>query len=141
MFPAAASGRTQAAANAFAKFFIQTTDWGYATTNSAYMKHYYGPSCGLCDGLARSFDLTAKAKHHYLGGQLTVRSSVAAAIAPVLAPADFCTSLSVDETATSVVDKAGKFINGEGAHQAMPFKLCSKYGDSKWAVTYLARTG
>jgi hypothetical protein len=139
VFPMAASGRSQSAANAFAKFFIQTTDWGYATTNSAYMKHYYGPSCGLCEGLARSIDLTAKAKHKYLGGRLTIRSSAAAVIAPVLAPADFCASLSVDETALSVVDKAGKFVKGEGANQDMHFKLCAKRSGDHWAVTYLAR--
>jgi hypothetical protein len=140
VFPAAASGRSQAAANAFAAFFIQTIDWGYATTNSAYMRHHYGPSCGQCAGIADSFDLAVKAKQRYLGGRLDVTATVAAVIAPVTAPADYCTSLLVDETSMEILNAKGKFVTGEGAYNAMPFKLCAKDTRGTWIVTYLART-
>ncbi|MCW2538690.1 MAG: hypothetical protein JWN95_415, partial [Frankiales bacterium] len=36
----------------FAKFFIRTIDWAGATTNPAYMKHYYQPSCTQCQVVA-----------------------------------------------------------------------------------------
>ena len=58
-YPAAATARTQAGANAFAEFFMRTLDWAYATTNPSYMKHYYGPTCGLCNGIATGITKTA----------------------------------------------------------------------------------
>jgi Family of unknown function (DUF6318) len=59
VYPAAAKVHSQAGANAFAEFFMQTLDWAYATTNPSYMKHYYGPTCGLCNGIATGIAKTA----------------------------------------------------------------------------------
>ncbi|HEY0168422.1 MAG TPA: DUF6318 family protein [Jatrophihabitans sp.] len=139
LYPAAARARTQEGANAFAEFFMRTLDWAYATTNPSYMKHYYGPTCGQCDGLARGISRTAAEKHWYLGGRLTVHRAEKTAIAPVTAPADFCAVMKVDITATSVVDKTGKVFNGDGAYFGDNFKLCSKKSADGWQLTYMAR--
>jgi uncharacterized protein YchJ len=140
LYPAAARARTQAGANAFAEFFMRTLDWAYATTNPSYMKHYTGPSCGQCDGLTRGISKTAVDKHWYLGGRLTVHSANKTVIEPVTAPADFCSTVKVDITATSVVDKTGKVFNGDGAYFGDNFKLCSKESPDGWKLTYMART-
>src|SRR6476469_10732690 len=64
LFPAAAKVRSQAGANAFAEFFMRTLDWMYATTNPAYPRHYFAPSCGLCAGLTTGMTKTM-AVHHF----------------------------------------------------------------------------
>jgi Family of unknown function (DUF6318) len=139
VYPATAHARTQAGANAFAEFFMKTLDWAYATTNPSYMKHYYGPTCGQCSGLATGIAKTAASRHWYEGGRLTVHPPARVAIAPVTAPADFCSVAMVDLTATTVVDRTGKIFNGAGAATGLRFKLCAKFDEDQWQVSYLAR--
>jgi hypothetical protein len=140
LYPAAARSRTQAGANAFAEFFMRTLDWAYATTNPSYMKHYSGPSCGLCGGLATGISKTAAEHHWYLGGRLTVHPATATPIGPVTAPADFCSTVVVDITATAVVDRTGKVFNGQGALVKQSFKLCAKEYAGLWRGTYFVGT-
>jgi uncharacterized protein DUF6318 len=140
LYPAAARAKTQAGANAFAEFYMRTLDWAYATTNPSYMKHYTGPSCGLCTGLATGISKTAALKHWYLGGRLTIHPATATPIGPVTAPADYCSIVNVDITAQSVVDRTGAVFNGEGAHPNLRWKLCAKSSSKLWQVTYFAGT-
>jgi hypothetical protein len=140
LYPAAAKARTQAGANAFAEFYMRTLDWAYATTNPSYFKHYTAPSCGLCTGLATGISKTAAEHHWYLGGRLTIHPATATPIGPVTAPADFCSTVSVDITAQSVVDRTGTVFNGEAAHPSFRWKLCGKSSSNVWQVTYFAGT-
>jgi len=138
LYPAAARARTQDGANAFAEFFMRTLDWAYATTNPSYLKHYSGPSCGLCNGLATGISKTAAQKHWYLGGRLTVHAATATPIGPVTAPADFCSTVEVDITAQSVVDRTGSVFNGEAAHPGLRWQICMRTAASQWQTTYFA---
>lgn len=140
LYPAAARARTQAGANAFAEFYLRTFDWAYATTNPAYVRHYTGSTCGLCTGLATGIDKTAKAGHWYLGGRFIIHPAIAATVAPVTAPADYCSTISLDTTAGSVVDKTGRVFNGDGAHTNVHFKLCMQFSPRGGLTTYLARS-
>ena len=139
VYPAAAKAHTQAGANAFAEFFMRTLDWAYATTNPSYMKHYYGPSCGLCSGLATGIIKTAAEHHMYEGGRLAVHPVQTTPVGPVTAPAEFCSHLVIDESATAVVDQRGNVVSGDGAHAADQLKLCtSSRAQGARQVTYLA---
>ncbi|HEU5270677.1 MAG TPA: DUF6318 family protein, partial [Jatrophihabitans sp.] len=140
VYPAAARARTQAGANAFAEFFMRTLDWAYATTNPSYMKHYYGPSCGLCSGIATGIAKTAAEHHWYEGGRLTILNSASTAIGPVTAPADFCSAVVVTTTAQTVVDRTGRIFNGAAANGHLGWKLCSKRQGAGWSLTYFAAT-
>jgi hypothetical protein len=138
VYPAAANTRTQAGANAFAEFFMRTLDWAYATTNPSYMKHYFGPTCGLCSGIATGITKTASERHWYEGGRITVRSIADATIAPVTAPADYCSSITVSVTAQTVIDQSGKVFNGAGANSDLGWKLCSEFRREARVITYFA---
>jgi len=138
LYPAAAQPSTQAGANAFAEFYLRTLDWAYATTNASYPKHYTGPSCGLCSELATGITKTAALHHWYLGGRLTIHPATVAPIGPVTAPADFCSIVTVDSTAQSVVDRAGTVFNEEPAHPSLRWKVCATSSPTRWQVTYLA---
>jgi Family of unknown function (DUF6318) len=138
LYPAAAHARTQAGANAFAEFYLHTLDWAYATTNPSYLKHYSGPTCGLCNGLATGIGQTAADRHWYQGGRLTVHPATTTAIGRVTAPADFCSTVGVDSTAQSVVDRTGTVFTEEAAHPNLRWKVCVIASSSRWQVTYFA---
>ena len=139
VYPAAARVRSQDGANAFAEFFMRTLDWAYATTNPSYMEHYYGPSCGLCSGIATGIAKTAAEHHWYEGGRIAVRPAQTAPVGDVTAPAEFCSRLDVGESATAVVDTKGNIVGGDGAHSDDRLKLCSTSAAAgTWQVTYLA---
>lgn len=140
VYPAAARARTQAGANAFAEFFMRTLDWAYATTNPSYMKHYYGPSCGLCSGIATGIAKTAAEQEWYEGGRLRIRSARSASIGEVTAPASYCTTVTVDIGTTSVTDHTGKILTGQGALFNQSFKLCEDRDSSAWRISYLVGT-
>jgi hypothetical protein len=140
VYPAAAKARTQEGANAFAEFFMKTLDWAYATTNPSYMKHYYGSTCGLCSGIATGMAKTAAKQEWYEGGRLRIRSSRNASIGEVTAPARYCTTVIVDIGTTSVTDRTGKIITGQGALFNQSFKLCEDRDTTAWRVTYFVGT-
>lgn len=137
LYPQAARVKSQDGADAFAEFFMRTLDWAYATTNPSYLKHYSGPSCGLCSGLATGISKTAAEHHWYLGGRLTVHPATPTPIGSVTAPADYCSITTADVTAASVVDRTGKVFNGQGALPDQTFKLCAKQDSDGWRTTYL----
>ena len=139
VYPAAARAHTQDGANAFAEFFLRTWDWAYATTNPSYMKHYFGSTCGLCTGIATGVSKTAAEHHHYEGGRFVIHSVKATPIAPVTAPAQYCSTANIDASAQSIVDGNGKVINGEPPHSNVAFKLCMQSAASSWRITYWAR--
>lgn len=141
VYPAAASERTQAGANAFAEFFMRTLDWAYATTNPSYMKHYTGPSCGLCRGIATGITKTSAQGHWFVGDRLTVHPAVATDVPPVTAPADFCSVVTLDETSFSTVDKTGRIFTGDGSHVGDRFKACVKFAATGWQLSYLSGLG
>ncbi len=141
VYPAAARARTQAGANAFAGFFMATLDWAYATTNPSYMKHYYASSCGLCAGLATGIAKTAAEGDFYRGGRLIVYPATKSEVAPVTAPAQFCSLVAVDTQATQVVDRHGEVLNSDRAYTGDRYKVCvlNASRTASWSVTYLAR--
>jgi len=141
VYPVAALAKTQAGANAFAKFFMQTLDWAYATTNPSYMKHYYGPTCGLCASLATGIAKTATVHEVFEGGRITVRQTASSTRDGITAPADYCTTIRVRITAQTVVDSSGAIKNGAGAESNLGWKLCEQSIPSNgWLVSYFAAT-
>lgn len=136
VYPAAALVKSQAGANAFAVFFMKTLDWAYATTNPSYMKHYYGPTCGLCSGLATGISKTAAADRWYEGGRLTITGASTDRGTGITAPHEFCTEMRVDITATTVVDETGHIFTGQGALPSQAFRLCSQFQRTTWQASY-----
>jgi hypothetical protein len=71
--PLEATQHTDRGARAFAAFFIKTIDWGYATTSSAYMRHYFDPkTCVACKSVADAIDSASHRAHHFRGDRFTI---------------------------------------------------------------------
>jgi predicted DCC family thiol-disulfide oxidoreductase YuxK len=135
--PAAAKLHTTAGALAFAKFFIQTIDWGYATTSSTYMRHYFQPSCELCASIARSLDITAQRGHYFIGDRfirLTTRS-----LNPVKA-SDAAARVQFDVTAYEVADAHDNAITGHQAIANYGEEVQLAWRTTQWAVITMTAT-
>ncbi len=75
VMPLVATKHTPAGAVAFAKFFELTIDWGYATTSTAYMRHYYEPTCVTCKSIQLGLDRAAAKHRRFVGGRMAISSA------------------------------------------------------------------
>jgi hypothetical protein len=72
VLPAVGKKNTPAGARAFAVFYVQALDWGYATMDSTLAKSLYAKSCNGCERFMRVIFDSQRAKgRHYEGSRLT----------------------------------------------------------------------
>jgi len=135
VMPVLASQHTQAGAVAFAIFFIKTIDWGFATTSSAYMNHYFVPSCSECTSYRDSLDLTAAAKERYVGGRASRFS--ARVVKPAVHAADEAVVVTCDVTSAEALTETNKYVNAEPAHTGFQSELWLTWIDDRWHVAFL----
>jgi hypothetical protein len=130
VMPLAATKHTAAGAVAFAKFFIRTIDWGFATTSGAYMRHYFAKSCIECASHADGLDNTKKAGEYYLGSRFTI---TAANSAPAGA-ADASVVVTFNLTSAEVLTSRGTFVDGDVAHTGQVRQLWLTWGSAGWRI-------
>jgi hypothetical protein len=132
LMPLAATQHTQAGAVAFAKFFIQTIDWGYATTSSAYMKHYFGPGCRACNTFSSAISSARSKNERFEGGHLTIRSAQSRSLQP--GDSAVTIDLLVDITTFARLNQHGVFLDGEPAQTGISFELETRWAHGGWFV-------
>lgn len=131
--PQGVTDHSAAGAKSFATFFINTIDWGYATTSSAYMRHYFQKSCLGCLSDADGIDKTRKAGHHFLGGRFTITNLEPAGPNPKYhAGAGYF--ITYDLTAGTAVDKDGNVKGGDVAHRGLIDDVWLAWKNGAWTV-------
>lgn len=132
--PVAALAHTRAGAAAFAVFFIKTIDWGYATTSSTYMRHYFTHSCVNCRSVALAIDHTARAHRRLIGDRfIDLRASIANANASTMRA-----TVTFTITAVEVLGPNGKFVSGNKTIHGYGEAVAVRWGGSHWTVTQMA---
>ncbi|HEY2299235.1 MAG TPA: DUF6318 family protein [Jatrophihabitans sp.] len=131
VMPLEATQHTPEGAKAFAEFFIKTIDWGYATTSSTYMRHYF-TRCSDCDAVVRTINKDARLHHRYIGGRLVEQS---ATLVPV--PRNARVVVTVDGTAREVVTQHGDFVSADPAHPGLKFGVTTRWMHAQWQVVDL----
>ncbi len=71
-FPASLEKNLPSAAGAFAAYWEQTIDWGYATVDSSLPRTAYSASCTGCERFMKIFDGARADGIHFRGGRLLV---------------------------------------------------------------------
>lgn len=137
MEPVLATKHTDAGAKAFAKFFIRTIDWGFATTSGAYMRHYFQHSCVECRSHADGLDNTRKAGGHYLGGRFTV-TGVGTVHSDMSHGAELSVAVTFNITSVEVVGAKDQFKNAAPAYRGWHSKLWLAKKGAAWTVAYMA---
>jgi hypothetical protein len=127
--PVTATQHSAAGAKAFAEFFIRTIDWGYATTSSAYMRHYFEPSCEQCEVVARLLDNAHRSGDHYIGGRIALKSSQVLAFEPVPT-----VDLHLLVTADEVIDSHGKPKDADVAYPNLRERISLTWDCGRWVI-------
>ncbi|HEU5009049.1 MAG TPA: DUF6318 family protein [Jatrophihabitantaceae bacterium] len=136
VMPVLATKHTPAGAVAFAKFFIRTIDWGFATTSGAYMRHYFTKSCIECASHADGLDNTRKAGEYYLGS----RFRIAAARSRPPGDADASVTVTFDLTSAEVLTNHGRFVDGDVAHTGQSRQFWLTWTSDGWRVINMRPT-
>ena len=131
IMPLEATQHTADGAKAFAEFFIKTIDWGYATTSSAYMRHYFLKSCQGCRIFADAIDAAKRKGHSFVGGRFAVQSSETKSLKASVATV----GVTADNSSFEELDKNGKFVRADIAHKGERFTLTIRWVNSAWRVS------
>jgi hypothetical protein len=134
VMPLAATTHSVAGGLAFATFFIQTIDWGYATTSSTYMRHYFRPSCVSCASAADALDHANRNHWHFIGNQFLSPTSKGVPVDDGRI-ADFSARVTFNLTAGESLDQAGKPQGAEPPHPGFVEQLYLSWSISGWIVT------
>lgn len=132
VMPIAATKHSAAGAQAFAKFFMETIDWGYATIDGAYIRHYAARGCSTCVSLAAGLDADRKAGKQYIGGRSIVTGVRTGAAGPLKTQI-----VKINSTSFEELTKGGKFVTADQAYTGQQFQFNLKWA-GRWTVVKLA---
>jgi hypothetical protein len=134
VLPAAAKENTPVGSDLFARFWIESLDWAYATTDSALARSLYANSCtGCSDFVKNMIDSTRDHDQHFVGGRIAV---VGSRIRPTdhRAHASAMVDLTVTQSALKVVSSAKKVVDTAPAVDRGTFRVWLRWGTGKWTV-------
>jgi hypothetical protein len=137
LLPAVAAQHSATGAAAFAKFFMQTIDWGFATTSGTYLAHYSDPACEQCQQIKSGLHATATQGWHFIGGRYDIKSSVATASGSGSQTATVTASVSAAKT----VDASGTQQSTEAAIPTFTVSLELTWQSPGWLVLSIEPTG
>jgi Family of unknown function (DUF6318) len=136
VMPLEATQHNARGARAFATFFIKTIDWGYATTSSAYMRHYFdNKTCVACRSITAGLDRAAKNNRHFKGDRLTLRRTRA----PRLEVHGTIARLSVyfDIGAVTVLNKNDRVVDHSPASTDYREDMDMQWRSDKWVLVVM----
>jgi hypothetical protein len=134
VMPVAATLHSGPGGVAFAKFFIQTMDWAFATTNGSYMRHYYLYSCTTCRSVADGVDRSRAAGIRYIGDRSSGLSG-AISTADSKRSSDLTVRVSFNVTAGESVDLNGKAVQAEPPQPGFVETIYLVWKKNGWIVT------
>ncbi|MGI8881833.1 MAG: hypothetical protein ACR2KJ_15270 [Jatrophihabitans sp.] len=135
----AATVHSAAGAQAFAVFFVKTIDWGYATTSSAYMRHYYNPkTCGQCASVSDGIDADRKAGLHYLGDRFHIKRQSVIGGPQHFGSEHIVQVVSLVESVT-VVDAKGDIHGADVADSAFTLQIYPAWMNGNWVIVLMNR--
>lgn len=134
--PVEATKHTIAGARAFAKFFLQTIDWGYATTSSTYMRRYFQPSCDQCRVTRLSLDNAIRDDQHYVGGRLSI-TKVGHPAQAGPNQADHSVPVVLNISAGELVDRSGHATHPDAAHSGFRELVSVKWRGTGWTTVQI----
>ncbi|PZS16155.1 MAG: hypothetical protein DLM57_10960 [Pseudonocardiales bacterium] len=121
-------------ADAFARYWIQALDWGYATTDSTLAKSLFAPSCTGCARFLRNFiDLIRQQHQHYRGGRIAVTGTE-------LMPTDHhagsteIVDVTVQQGGLKVISASGAVIESAPQIENDVFRTWLRWDGHSWVV-------
>jgi Family of unknown function (DUF6318) len=127
---------------AFAKFFIQTIDWAYATGSTTYMRHYFTAACTNCTVVAHNLDEARQKKVRFVGNRFldVTASSISRSDAPTNGGqnADFGASVKLNITGFAALNTAGKTVQAAPPTPGFHYQVYLLRSGANWQVVNFA---
>jgi hypothetical protein len=124
---------TNAGAVAFARFFLQTLDWGTATVDSRYVRRYFAATCLQCVVLSRNLDTDRSVGSTYLGGRITILSASNVA-SDGRFKSDASVRLNLKLGALAIKDASGVFVTGVRGFSLLYEQVWLVWSGAEWTV-------
>ena len=132
-----ADALSNAGAEAFAKYFMQTVDWAYASMDSTLMRTAFDPAtCNYCNTAADRTDRDKAAGKRYEGGRSTILDVASANGADVR---DNLVLVVFDATPLRVYDSQANLIEDNDAERMLQFNVRVHFRDGAWVVVEVKR--
>lgn len=123
---------SDAGAEAFARYFMQTVDWAYASMDSSLMRSAYDPAtCNYCNTAANRTDADKAAGKRYEGGRSTIVDVMSAHGADVT---NNLVNVVFDASAVKVYDATGSVVSDTEPELKLQFNVRVRYGNG-WTVS------
>lgn len=136
LMPVEATKHTIAGARAFAKFFLQTIDWGYATTSSNYMRRYFQPSCDECRVTRLALDNAHRDNEHYIGSRLTI-VKVGQPRRGGPRSADLTIQVTLNITSVELIDRDGRASHPDVAYNGFREQVGLRWDKPDWTTVWI----
>ncbi|WP_375497152.1 DUF6318 family protein [uncultured Jatrophihabitans sp.] len=125
---------TAAGADAYARYWMRTLDWAYATTSSAAIRNLYTSSCAGCAAFSRNIiDSTRAANEHFIGGRIVVTDSTVQAN-DGHAGATAVIDLTFNQTPLKVISASGRQDGEAPSIHAGTFRNWLRWTGSRWTI-------
>jgi hypothetical protein len=125
---------TPIGADLFARYWIRTLDWGYATTDSSLAKVIFAASCTDCarfiDG---NFDDTSAKGWHFRGGRVAILESSAQSN-DGRHGATSVVDVTISVGALETLDRAGHVVKRAPAIARSTYRIWLRWAANRWAI-------
>jgi hypothetical protein len=134
--PVLATQHSAAGAVAFAKFFIQTIDWGFATTSSAYMDHYFSPQCESCRSFSEALQDAHRKQETFVGGRFTLLGAARAEADPQRGQQ--AAKVRFDLGSLARFNSQHEFLDAQPGRRNANFFVSVSWIAGRWMTTWLS---
>jgi hypothetical protein len=133
-FPKSLETNVPSAADTFAVYWMQTLDWGYATTDSTLAKHAFLPVCTDCERFVKgNFDDAQARGEHFRGGRVSFISSTIQRN-DHRSGSTAVSDVTVSVTALETLDNKGHVIDRAAAIPSITYRIWVRWTGSRWFV-------
>jgi hypothetical protein len=132
-FPQTLNTNDRVAADVYAKYWMQTLDWGYATTDSTLARQAFLPACRDCERFIQIFDDARSAGEHFRGGRISFEKS---AIQPNdhRNGANAVSDVTVSVAALQTLDSKDRVIKHAPAIRRVSYRIWMRWAANRWYV-------
>ena len=133
-FPRSLEKNDRVAADVYATYWMQTLDWGYATTDAKLARQAFLPVCADCARFVKgNFDDARARGEHFRGGRLSFISST-------IQPNDrrsgstAVSDVTVSVAALETLDSTGHVIERAAAIPKITYRIWVRWTGKRWFV-------
>jgi hypothetical protein len=132
-FPKSLEQNSNGGAIAFAQYWEQTIDWGYATADSTLARTAYSSTCSDCERFMKIFDEATAKGVHFRGGRSTILKTD-------LQPNDHhngataVSDLTISVQALQAIDRGGTVIESDPPVRRATYRVWMRWTGMRWTV-------